>query len=99
MGHYTLWLTIPALIGIPIQLFVFWTNDFSAPCVQIYSFCLSLWAIVMLEYWKRKESMTALSCGMTGYEDTERDRPGTRKYRTMHVLCVTTPYTIQHLLC
>lgn len=35
-----------------------------------------LWAVFMLEYWKRKEKDIALQRGMLDYEDTEIDRPG-----------------------
>jgi hypothetical protein len=30
----------------------------------------------MLEFWKRKEKMTAIEWGMTGFEDEEVNRPG-----------------------
>lgn len=31
MGHYTKWLVIPAIIGIPIQLLCWYENDYNTP--------------------------------------------------------------------
>lgn len=45
--------------------------------VQIgFSIFIVLWAICMLEFWKRKEKLTALSWGMIDFEKTEVTRPG-----------------------
>lgn len=78
MGHYTRWLLIPAILGIPLQLYVFAANDYNSAALPAFSFILSMWSIVMLEFWKRRESMTSMSWGMAGYEEAERDRPGER---------------------
>ena len=75
MAHYTKWLTFPAALGLPVQLYTWATNDYGTVVLPIYAFVVSMWAITMLEFWKREESMTALKWGMVGYEDTERDRP------------------------
>lgn len=62
MHHFMLFLTIPAVVGIPLQLVVFSTNDYSAPYLPFYSFFVALWAVCMLEVsagrkcWKRKGS-------------------------------------------
>ena len=64
-------------IGLPIQLYTWATDDYGSIVLPIYAFIVAMWAIVMLEFWKREESMTSLKWGMVGYEDTERDRPGT----------------------
>ena len=34
----------------------------------------------MLEFWKRKEKLTALEWGMIGFEDEEVNRPGMYLY-------------------
>ena len=31
MGHFNLWLTVPAAIGIPLQIYILAINDFSNP--------------------------------------------------------------------
>jgi hypothetical protein len=41
-----------------------------------YSLGLAIWAIFMLEYWKRREKTLALEWGMVGYESHELNRPG-----------------------
>jgi hypothetical protein len=45
--------------------------------VQIaFAIFIVIWAVVMLEFWKRKEKLTVLEWGMIGYEDEEQNRPG-----------------------
>lgn len=78
MGHYTQWLLGPALVGIPLQLVIFIMDDFSSPVLPGFSFCIALWAIVMLEFWKRREKTVALEWGTLGFESTEQDRPDFR---------------------
>jgi hypothetical protein len=36
---------------------------------------MAAWASLFLEYWKRQEIVTALRWGMTGFEETESERP------------------------
>jgi len=42
------------------QLVVWATGDFSSPVLPIYSVVITIWSIVMLEYWKREEYRTSL---------------------------------------
>ena len=51
------------------------TLDFSCPVLPFYSLVITVWSIVMLEYWKREESRTALQWGMSDFEATEQVRP------------------------
>eukprot|EP01038_Epipyxis_sp_PR26KG_P005759 gene5759-7950_t len=74
MEHYTQFLTVPALVGIPLQIAILVTNDFSAPFVPFYSFFLAIWAVFMLEFWKRKEKRLALQWGTLDFESNENDR-------------------------
>lgn len=75
IGHYSRWLVVPTVIGIPIQIYVLAVNDFSSPVLPFFSVFIVLWAIVMLEYWKRKEKMQAMMWGTVGFEMKEVDRP------------------------
>jgi len=75
MSHYTRWLCFPAVVGVPVQLYAWATGNYGNASLPVYAFVVAMWAIVMLEYWKREENMTSLKWGMVGYEDTERDRP------------------------
>lgn len=75
IGHYSLWLIAPSIIGFVFQLVVWATLDFSSPILPFYSVLICVWSICMLEYWKRTESYTALTWGMTDFEKQEQDRP------------------------
>jgi hypothetical protein len=75
LGHYTTWLIIPALLGLMCQLVVIGTGDFSHPILPFFALLIAIWAVLMLEFWKREEKFTALRWGMLGFEDTEIDRP------------------------
>jgi anoctamin-10/anoctamin-7 len=75
MGHYSVWLIIPGIIGLVFQIIVFATGNYSSPILPFYSLVITVWAIVMLEYWKRKEQMKAMDWGMTSFEESEPDRP------------------------
>lgn len=75
LGHYSLWLVGPSIIGLIFQLVVWGTLDFSSPVLPFYSLLVTVWSVFMLEYWKRQESTTALLWGMTDFEQLEQDRP------------------------
>ena len=79
MGHYTKWLLVPALIGIPLQIYIVAVNDFSNPSQIGFAIFIVIWAVVMLEFWKRKEKLTSLEWGMTDYEEEEVARPGKKR--------------------
>jgi hypothetical protein len=62
---------------IPLIIFSLPTiGRFSAPFLPVYSFFIALWAVCMLEFWKRKEKSTALQWGTINFEIQELDRPG-----------------------
>jgi len=75
LGHYSLCLLIPSVIGLIFQLIVFASGNYSHPVMAFYSLLITVWGVAMLEYWKRKESYTALQWGMTSFETHEQDRP------------------------
>jgi hypothetical protein len=47
--HYTFWLVGPAIIGLPLQLAIWSTNDYNAPFLPFYAVFIALWSIFMLE--------------------------------------------------
>lgn len=75
IGHYSLWIFTPSIIGVAFQLVVWATVDFSHPVLPFYSLVITVWSIYMLEYWKRQEATTALMWGMSDFEKEEQDRP------------------------
>jgi hypothetical protein len=74
-GHYTTWLVIPGIIGLAFQIVVGVTGNFSHPVIPFYCLFVALWAIFMLEFWKRREKYTAMRWGMVGFESEQVDRP------------------------
>ena len=76
MAHYTLWLVCPAILGVPIQIYILSIYNFSSPIQIAFAVFIIIWAVIMLEFWKRKEKMTAIELGMTGFENEEVTRPG-----------------------
>jgi len=89
VGHYCLWLLIPVIIGVPFQLGV-WApylrhggeSDYSNAFTPVFSFFIALWAVCMLEFWKRKEKTVAIEWGTEGCEEDEPDRP---TFRGRHI--------------
>lgn len=75
LGHYCSQLFIPALVGTAFQLVAWSYNDYSHPVLPFFGVVITIWAIVFLETWKRKEFTTALKCGMSDFETAEPDRP------------------------
>src|SRR3546814_8890204 len=75
LGHLTTWCIWPMFVGLAIQIHVVIANDRSAISVPGFAIFISIWAVLMLEYWKRKEKTTALEWGMVGFEDDKKDRP------------------------
>eukprot|EP01035_Chromulina_nebulosa_P022758 gene22758-29465_t len=75
LGHYTKYLIGPSIIGLVFQLVVWGTLDFSHPVLPFFGVVISVWSILMLEGWKRKEAMNACRWGMTDFESSELDRP------------------------
>lgn len=70
MGHYNRFLLIPAVVGMIVQIGVFcwqpsdiYAGFNTAPFLPFYSLFVSLWAIFMLEFWKRREKRMALEWG------------------------------------
>lgn len=74
MDHFVNFLAVPAAVGIPLQLAVFATGNYSAPYLPAYSFFVAIWAVCMLEFWKRREKRTAMYWGMIDFESSEVDR-------------------------
>ena len=58
-----------------------------------------IWAVVMLEFWKRKEKLTVLEWGMIGFEDEEVDRPGGCDCCYRCCACTSTSLTIAIPIC
>ena len=76
MSHQSQWLLGPAIIGTVFQIVVFSTGpNYSHPSLCFFAVLMMLWGVLMLKFYKRKESRTALEWGMSDYESKEVDRP------------------------
>lgn len=75
LAHYSFWLIWPSIIGLAFQCVVWGTGNYSHPVIPFFSVLITLWSILMLEYWKRAEATVALKWGMTNFERTESERP------------------------
>ncbi|CAM9174547.1 unnamed protein product, partial [Ectocarpus fasciculatus] len=75
MTHYTMWLTVPAIVGFAFQLVVWSSGNYSHPVLPFFCVLISLWSVLMLEAWKRNEKILSLKWGTAGFENDEPDRP------------------------
>ena len=86
MGHYTRWLIAPAVIGLGLQIYCWFhyttiRQGFNSRAMPFFSAFICLWAITMLEFWKRKQARNALEWGTNDFETYETDRPDYRGSR------------------
>jgi len=73
--HYGSWLIYPAVVGLPMQIAVWYTGNYDLDALPALAFFTALWAVFLTEFWKRKEATKALEWGTYGIEDNEPDRP------------------------
>ncbi len=78
-GHYTSWLLGPAIIGLVLTIaslcYPTLKQGFNAGFLPFYAGFICIWAIYMLEHWKRLEAKTALEWGTDGFETGQQDMP------------------------
>eukprot|EP01035_Chromulina_nebulosa_P024470 gene24470-31867_t len=77
IAYYTRWLVFPSIVGLIFQFIVWATNvkTFSSPVLPFYSVLVSVWGLLMLKYWKRKEAIIAVWWGTSSFEEKEQQRP------------------------
>ncbi len=76
LSHQSQWLLAPALLGSVFQVVVFSTGpNYSHPSLCFFAVLMMLWGVLMLKFYARKESRTALEWGMSDYESQEVQRP------------------------
>jgi hypothetical protein len=74
-SHYGQYLIWPAALGIPFQVAVLVTNNYSLDGLPALAFFIAMWAVTMTEFWKRKECRMALEWGVMNAEEQEPNRP------------------------
>lgn len=75
LGTLSAFLAVPAIVGVILQLYIWNTSQFDSPLLIIYACMMSIWCILLLEYWKRKEQRIAMKWGMRNFENKELERP------------------------
>ena len=77
IGNYTMWLVFPSIVGLIFQFVVWATNvkTFSSPVLPFYSVLVSIWGLLMMKFWKRKEAKIAVWWGTSTFEEKEQQRP------------------------
>jgi len=73
--HYCEWLMYLAIPGVIVEINEAVQLSTEALLVPYFAIFVTLWAVFMLEGWKRKENRYAMEWGMTDFEDVESDRP------------------------
>ena len=74
LGHFTLYMVIPAFVGLLIQLVILGYFNVNSPAAAIYSIFICIWGVCVMEFWKRTEKFIAMEQGMIGYEAKESYR-------------------------
>jgi hypothetical protein len=95
-GHYTTWLA-PLCVASAVVIVYFLVlyvmegtlvdalnNGFMVPFFCIF---VAIWAQLMLEYWKRKQSRLAMEWGQTEFEEEEDERPEFQQTDMRYVGC------------
>lgn len=78
LRYYQISLLLPSIIGIVVFSIQKSLDQNSLPVLIlniIYSVLMTIWAIVFLEIWKRKEAAMAIQWGQTKFEQIEIPRP------------------------
>ena len=75
LGFYSLNLFIPLAVGVVFNIVIWYTGNFSHPVLPFHAIFISIWAIVFLEFWKRKEAVIGMEWGLTDFEQQEMERP------------------------
>eukprot|EP01038_Epipyxis_sp_PR26KG_P011021 gene11021-14802_t len=76
LGMYTSWLIPASIVAVLAWIYVAYEdNDPNAPDIPYFAGFMSLWSVLFLESWKRKEKFTAMRWGTIGFEATEQERP------------------------
>ncbi|CAN0416237.1 unnamed protein product [Pylaiella littoralis] len=75
LGHYTTWLGPLSILGVIMSIDQILEWDLDAILAPYFAVFVSFWAVLMLEFWKRREAELAMRWGMSEFEAVEHDRP------------------------
>jgi len=75
LSHYTTWLIAPGIFGFVVAVVTWSQHTTESPLVAAFSLFIILWAVFMMEFWKRKQSLLQLHWGMNDIRQGQVDRP------------------------
>ncbi|KAH8065412.1 intracellular chloride channel [Aureococcus anophagefferens] len=84
VNHLALWCGFSAAAGVATTAAVYWENTIAdrgrkhSRTLPVLTFFQCCWAVLMLEFWKRKECRMALSWGTLGLDEAVPNRPAFR---------------------
>jgi hypothetical protein len=64
MSFYTVWLTLPTIVGIALTIFQM-VKGVDTPLTTIYALFVCVWVTVFIERWKRKAAEICLRWGLS----------------------------------
>lgn len=85
LGHFTLYMIIPAIVGLAVELVILGFLDVRHPIAAFYSIFICIWGVCVMEFWKRTEKFVALEHGMIGYEAKETYREDFQEDKSLYL--------------
>jgi len=75
LSHYTCWIIAPSIVGFIVAVITWSQRSTESPLVAAFSLFIALWAVLMMEFWKRRQSVLQLFWGMDDVRKEQLDRP------------------------
>jgi hypothetical protein len=64
MSFYTVWLTLPTIVGIALSIYQM-AKGVDTPLTTMYALFVCVWVTVFIERWKRKAAEICLRWGLS----------------------------------
>jgi anoctamin-8 len=64
MSFYTVWLTLPTIVGIALSIYQM-VKGVDTPLTTMYALFVCVWVTVFIERWKRKAAEICLRWGLS----------------------------------
>ena len=74
LGHYNMYLLLPAIFGLIVQIVVFTTGDRDHPLIAVFAVFISIYMMIMIRTWKEVEYRFALESGTSNFEMIQPNR-------------------------
>lgn len=71
LEFYTQWLLPPAVVGVLLFIGQLYYGTIDVAYAPLFSLFVALWAILLLEFWKRRNAELAQRWGVLHYENEE----------------------------